>query len=496
MTKSPLSSARPNLYLEDMAELTTSKSDCSCRLTTLPTEIIQAIFENITNQRDILNVMITCKSLAHPAEEALWQVCNIRGYAKLPTMNAEQQDRFLMCIRKQTLHFERTGIQPRDLRIQPPRLQELSVEHLSAASVNNPVNISSFIKSSLIRLEVRNGTTDGFLPALNLLRGLKHLKIGSQVQVQGGDPLSFLRLIQTIPPLVTLFGGSLSSTELFVVAASGKVMRELGMTVHVDHTTVIRALQVPDAFANLRRLCLWTPASAACELLPKLTTLQSLQLDVSQDLLPGETFTSAAVSVFRAIGTMDKLLVLDVTLRDFGVSVQPGMFQPLTHLTRLEKLSINHDLVVNFHHRNIADFLPLSRLCPLEHLHLETEHRVPSRWIASLARQHPGLKTLSLGALVKIIPLKAHFPALESLMLYYPTLPCESSHAHPLMRQLATKMLAIAPRLKQVQVNFYSSASRDIVISYEHNEEDITCTCTSRRDGNMTFTLPGPLIRY
>jgi len=64
------------------------------------------------------------------------------------------------------------------------------------------------------------------------------------------------------------------------------------------------------------------------------------------------------------------------------------------------------------------------------------------------------------------------------------------------MRQLATKMLAIAPRLKRVQVNFYSPTSKDIVISYEHNEQDITCTCTSRRNGNMTFTLPGPLIHY
>jgi len=429
MTKSSLPSARPNSYLNDMAELTASRPDSSCKLTTLPTEIIQAIFENITNQGDILNVLTTCKSLAKPAEEALWRVCNSRGYATLSTMNAEQQDQYLKWIRKQTLHFERTGIQPRDLRVQPPRLQELSVEHLSAASVNNPVEISSFVKSSLTRLEVRNGTTDDFLPTLNLLKGLKHLKIGSQVRVQGSDPLSFLRLIQTMPPLVTLFGGSLSSADMFVEAASHEVMRELAITVHVDHTTVVHALQVPNASANSRRLCLWTPSSAACELLPKLTTLQSLQLDVSQDLLPGETFTSAAVNVFRAIGTMDKLLVLDVTLRDFGVSIQPGMFQPLAHLTRLEKLSINHDLVANPYHCNIGDFLPLSRLCPLEHLHLDIEQRVPSRWIASLARQHPGLKTLSLGISVKIIPLKAHFPALEALTLYHPTLPCGSSYA-------------------------------------------------------------------
>lgn len=344
-------------------------------------------------------------------------------------MNAEQQDQFMKWIRKQTLHFERTGIQPRDLRVQPPRLQELSVEHLSAASVNNPVKISSFVKSRLTRLEVRNGTTDDFSPTSNLLKGLKHLKIGKQVRVQGSDPLSFLRLVQAIPPLVTLFGGSLSSTELFVEAASHETMRELAITVHMDHTTVIQALQVPNAFANLRRLCLWTPSSVACALLPKLTSLQSLQLDVSRDLLPGETLTSAAVNVFRAIGTMEKLLVLDVSLCDFGVSVQPGMFQPLVHLTRLEKLSINHDLVANPHYRNIGEFLPLSRLCPLDHLHLDIEQRVPSRWIASLARQHPGLRTLSLGVLVKIIPSRAHFPALESLTLHHLILSSGSSYA-------------------------------------------------------------------
>ena len=67
---------------------------------------------------------------------------------------------------------------------------------------------------------------------------------------------------------------------------------------------------------------------------------------------------------------------------------------------------------------------------------------------------------------------------------------------NPLIRQMAVKMLAIAPRLKKVQVNLYSPTSKDVVISYEHNEQDITCTCTSLRDDDMIFTLPGPLIIY
>lgn len=124
---------------------------------------------------------------------------------------------------------------------------------------------------------------------------------------------------------------------------------------------------------------------------------------------------------------MTKLRGLKLYMRGFSVRVQPEMLTLVANMTRLEKLTVIHDLFPDRHLRNSSEFFALSRLCPLEQLHVDTEQRVPSRWVAKLVRQHPGLKTLTLGSPVKIIPLRAHFPALKLLSLIRPTFPCRST---------------------------------------------------------------------
>jgi hypothetical protein len=66
-------------------------------------------------------------------------------------------------------------------------------------------------------------------------------------------------------------------------------------------------MECPVPFGNLRRLGLITSDGAVSLLLPKLPRLESLQLTVSQALLPSQTSTLAVIDVFRAIGTMSKL---------------------------------------------------------------------------------------------------------------------------------------------------------------------------------------------
>jgi len=324
MAESGLSSVCLHSYLNDMAELVVSASDGSCKLTNLPTELIHTIFENINNERDLVNLMVTCKTLTQPAEEALWRICNTKGYIKLSNMTVEKRDRLLNWIQKLTLRLEDEGMQPTGLTMRPPRLQELVIEHHSTAPLNSPVNISSFVTNSLRRLDIRNGVTDNFIPALSSITGLKHLFIAAEVEVRDGDARQLLRVLKTMPQLVSLFAGSLSSIGLFLEAANHKVITDFSVIVHVEHDTVMRVIQLPNAFVGLRRLCLWTSSSAVCQILPKLTSLEKLQLNVSPVLLPGETLASAAANLFRAIGAMNKLTLLLVLLRGFhGCTASP-----------------------------------------------------------------------------------------------------------------------------------------------------------------------------
>jgi hypothetical protein len=404
-----------NSYLNDMAELTVSVSNQGCRLTSLPTELIHSIFGNMGDEKDLVNLMVTCKAFTQQAEEALWRICNGKGYAKLSGMNVEKRDKLVNWIQKLTLRFEDDEIQCTDLRIWPPRLQVLRLGHMSPASFNRTVNVSSFIKPSLMHLELRNVATENFLPALSILTGLKCLLIGDEVEVQNGDPRELTRIVKNMPQLPSLYGGSLSSIGLFPEAAIHKNMIEFAMTIQLDVRIVVRVFQIPNAFSALRRLCLWTSSSAVCLLLPKLTNVDKLELRISRVLLPEETPTNAAANLFRAIGAMAKLTMLIVVLPGFRITLPTKTFQPLANLAHLEKLTIC--AIPGWHPQvyDIKEFVPLHPSGSLKHLRLTLRQGIPIDWIQALAKDHPNLETLSLGMSVRFNGLSTPFPALREI---------------------------------------------------------------------------------
>lgn len=76
-------------YILDLMQLGVSEPTDNCKLTKLPVELIHTICKCITNSSDLINLMVSCKRLTSPAEEALWQACNARGYIKLSSMHVE-----------------------------------------------------------------------------------------------------------------------------------------------------------------------------------------------------------------------------------------------------------------------------------------------------------------------------------------------------------------------------------------------------------------------
>jgi hypothetical protein len=155
----------------------------------------------------------------------------------------------------------------------------------------------------------------------------------------------------------------------------------------------------------------------------KLPRLEKLHITHASLDIPGQVVVSclmtpcmARLEVHR--GTTDNFLI--VTIRHFEITVRPEIFKPLANLSHLKKLSIGHDLKADPYMRNVGEFLPISRLCPLTHLHLQLKQRVPRLWIDNLARHHPQIEFLSLGMYVEMNDLSAHFPALEKLYFLYP----------------------------------------------------------------------------
>jgi hypothetical protein len=318
----PHTSENNSLVLHSTTMLrNTPPLDGSCKLTELPVELVDHIFQNV-ERNDLLNAMFTCKSLSRTAERALWRVSDIENYLKLREMDVEAQGRFKSWVRVQSLVFNTGDLQPGDLTLSLPRLQELVINHQSRATVHMKTTVSPLVTGKLTILRVLNGRTDNFVPALAKAKGLKHLVIDRKVDVQGGNLLDLQRLVAETPSLITLHAGDFSSAELFIQVASHEGMKGFKVAFHMSHHTVVKALQTPDAFASLRRLGITIPASAAGQLLPRLPGLEGLELNITRVLLPGETHESAITDLFLTIGKIGKLQELRLSISGFQIPVQ------------------------------------------------------------------------------------------------------------------------------------------------------------------------------
>jgi hypothetical protein len=297
------------------------------KFTKLPDELLNKIFKS-TDRADLLNLTVTCKSFTQPAERILWEASNIRRYAKLLAMDVKTQDTFANVILEQSLIFGSKEIRPHQLTTKLPRLEELKIAHKSRDPVGE-VDIISLITPSITYLEVQNGRTNNFLPALSQTEGLKHPIIGDEVDIDGRDPTDLPVLILTTSSLVTLHAGPLSSSRLFVETVSYQSLFGLRITtpITVDDLTEVLKKRLP--FPNVQRLGITSEGGAACLLLPRLPKLKSLDLEVSRILSPGETLTSVVIRALRTVGTLTKLEELRLSLQHFDVHVRPGMFQPL-----------------------------------------------------------------------------------------------------------------------------------------------------------------------
>ncbi|KAH0437078.1 hypothetical protein KCU90_g3956, partial [Aureobasidium melanogenum] len=442
-------------------------ADGSCKITQLPAEVAQNILENITERAVLLNLMVTCKHLEAPAEAVLWESCNAGGYAKLLSLATNKQHYYKSKVRSLSLDFQINGLQSGDPRIFPLGLLTLYIRGSLSSTSDVPVHVSNFITSKMIVIDIFDGTTNNFLPALRRASNLKKLCIGDKVKVEGCDPVQFLHLVQSLPSLAWLDAGPVSSTELFSEVASLASLRKFYLISPVTLPIVVKSLRVPQSFRQLESLYVDMQASAASLLLPCLPQLRKLILRVTSVLSVGEDYTTTVLEVIKTIGTKQELRSLSLAVRDIRIAIDNENFAPLKNLIQLEHLALAHVFLVQY---RATDDL----------------HR-RYRQFECVCKQSSNASGLSLWGALNVSCMSAQFSSLEELEVRSTDMPLMQSDADTIIHTLATKLVSVAPKLKRFRSGPIGAATTEI--RFDHRQNSIFCTCRHRWNDDVTFTI-------
>ncbi|KAH0336401.1 hypothetical protein KCU74_g2035, partial [Aureobasidium melanogenum] len=457
----------------------------SCKITQLPDEVALNILNNITRKADLLNVMVTCKHLRDPAETILWKVCHTRGYEKLLSIIPAEQSHHKTKVHTLLLDFQDNGLQPGDLELHLPCLRGLAIFHSSRNTLDVQVNVSKLVTPNLKRLRIVQGSTDNFLPALRQAKDLEVFSLEPCVKVNEADPISFLRLVRTMPRLSTLDAGVLASSGLLdEMAGRGLIALHLaGASISVSQIT--RTLQMPQPFSRLEDLATTMQAKAAVLLLGKLPQLKKLELLVTPELSFGETHVSAVVAVIQAVAVKTELLVLWLDFNNINITIDIKELAPLKNLTHFEYFAFTHRFIVR--HRATDDLQPFSSLCPLRVLFLRSLNMTIGNYFDRIARNHPNLQRLIYSRQLNLSQMSAQFPSLEKLEVSATDMPLTESTADTTIRTLATRLVAVAPKIKQFYISRFVAPTTEI--RFEHRLNSIVCTCRHPWNDNVTFSI-------
>ncbi|KEQ58669.1 uncharacterized protein M437DRAFT_88438 [Aureobasidium melanogenum CBS 110374] len=459
--------------------------DGSCRITQLPDEVALNVLNNVTHKADLLNVMVTCKHLKDPAETLLWKVCNTKGYEKLLSTNPAEQSHHKTKVHTLLLDFKDNGLQPEDLELYLPCLRGLAISHSSQNTLNVQVNVSKLVTPYLKRLKIVQSSTDNFLPALRQAKSLEIFSLEPCVKVDGADPLYFLHLVRTMPHLTTLHAGVFSSSDLLdEMAGRGLIALHLARA-PISLSQIPRTLQMPQPFSRLEDLATRMQASAAVLLLEKLPQIKKLELLVTAELSVGETHVSAVIAVIQAVAAKTELSVLWLDFGTINITIDIKELAPLKNLIHLEYFAFTHRFIVQ--HRATDDLQPFSSLCPLRILFLRSQNMTIGNYFDRIARNHPNLQRLIYSRQLNLNQMSAQFPSLEKLGVSATDMPLTESTADTTIQTLATRLVAIAPKIKQFYVSRFVAPTTEI--QFEHRLNSFVCTCRHPWNDNVTFSV-------
>lgn len=356
----------------------------------VPPEVLVEIMA-YGSQKDKLAWMLVGRKFVDPAERALWRTCGRSGFLKLSRMSDEGRDRLVKMIK----HLQ-IGDDPLSLSLGSWRHRSYTVQR---GVYPNPIPMvpASWLTHHRLRSfmaltgSVRNSAIDDVLTALEQASALEVFQIDHHIERNTADVLP--QLLDCLPRLRIFEARYVGSGNLLPHLAMLSALESVSLGGTLDHETVNRALEKPDAFKKLQTLEIAPVVDVAADLLQHLPRLKELKIAFKRNLtLSDQDRENATTSNLQAIGALSTLSLLNLNFASFNLANE---LKPLEQLSSLRKLK----LVVQPHHEShvprgyvTKDVIEALRFLPLEEFRTNRSFR--NEELISFGRACPRLRFL------------------------------------------------------------------------------------------------------
>ncbi|KEQ58677.1 uncharacterized protein M437DRAFT_69823 [Aureobasidium melanogenum CBS 110374] len=355
------------------------------RVITLPPEIVDMILEHLRKSKGTLSlIMCTSNGMFDHTFKLFWESATLSMLNKLATTPEPRRQRYADVIREIKFTIGPNQILPPLHGIMFSQLKRLAIIHDSMQPVYKPVrppgchvNLAHFMVSTLteVRLtqaanalgdcSMANFTAGNFLP--HMARNCPHLEtLVIDAKVYAATPSDLINVLRSCKKLENLgLGASNGGLGLyrntFAQVIAHPRLRALHQWFGPGLNKIKDALQQASkpALANLTDLDMMIDASAVTWLLPHLSQLKRLRLELDY----------GGVSVFPYLSCMTTLVHLDIRYVD-GFILTGADLEELFPLKKLEVfLYFGHEQDNPPAHTNIAGPIrPSTKPCELHEL--------------------------------------------------------------------------------------------------------------------------------
>lgn len=260
----------------------------------IPDELLLNIFQSLPRSRDLLSVVQTQQSWRKIALVLYWRIIerDSRAFEYLTTLiNDPNQQVYADMIEELTLDVDSSDAYPlpNTTGLTFPRLKKLSIQIDSSWVTGVEIPVGQFLQPELTRLSISSsnmgvGSVGNFLANCPTLGRLERLDL--RAPIPDATPVDFVRLLGACNSLETITMDSdvqhLLDDQSFAALARHQRLKWVAFSLRIDDAWVnhMHAV-VTQPFAQVRQLWIRMSGTSANQLLPHLTSLRFLKLQVT-----------------------------------------------------------------------------------------------------------------------------------------------------------------------------------------------------------------------
>ncbi|KAI5242549.1 hypothetical protein E4T43_04769 [Aureobasidium subglaciale] len=347
-----------------------------------------------------------------------WKKVNDHGFPTIQHLGAypsSEQQFYANLIVEMTFTISVSNNHPNLSHLGFPGLQALNIKQSFLLGHGGTANISNLVQPLLNTLVIEGGTTERFLPALkaaNTGNVLRTLALNNNMV--DALPTDLTSLIQASPSLQSLSLGQALSPLI-----DSTVLQEIVQHASLTSLTIAKPLALPDLLASsavvpltfnlVTKLKLILDAAAAEWLVPKVTLLENLTLQLSD---AGDVLAKLLLALHLRAVTLTYLNPYSLTPDNLGAL---GNMPQLTTLALRGLTTLNLSNVTKTALLHTFSCMPL-----LETLELKAIDHRHFNMLPSLVQSSPNLTSISLPghhALHNLLTGKVLFPELYAIHL-------------------------------------------------------------------------------